>query len=257
MFVTMWRWAVYSSQRDRVYLHQSPYLFRGTVLFNAGYGSKLQSDGIPRLSASAMDGGRKRFGAVLNVQDVCHPSQLALHLLDRPDRVLDGTGAHDLARELGVPRRSPMTQERFLEWRDGRKIAPYGTVGAVALDGDGHLAAMTSTGGKGNERPGRVSDSATPAGNYADAHAAISATGIGEHILEAAVGPRLAEGVGAGSTIDAAADRLVELLESESRELGFISVDRYGNFAARFTTECMAYRVWRAGIVAGWPQTIA
>jgi beta-aspartyl-peptidase (threonine type) len=62
-------------------------------LFNAGYGGKLQADGVVRLSTSAMDGSRRRFGAVINVQRLYHPSRLALHLLEQEDRVLDGDGA--------------------------------------------------------------------------------------------------------------------------------------------------------------------
>jgi L-asparaginase len=223
-------------------------------LFNAGFGAKLQRDGVARLSASAMDGSRVRFGAVLNVQDLCHPSILALHLLDHEDRVLDGTGAHELARELHLPRNSPLTELRFEEWLAQSQASPYGTVGAVAMDRSGRLAAMTSTGGKGFERPGRVSDSATPAGNYADGYAAISCTGIGEHILECAVAPRIAAGVEAGGRLEDVCDGLVAKLEQERRELGFIAIDRAGNVRAAWTTECMAYRVWKNSIVDGWPQ---
>jgi L-asparaginase len=222
-------------------------------LFNAGLGSKLQSDGIARLSASAMDGSRRRFGAVLNVQNLRHPSELALRLLEAEDRVLDGDGAHALASQLQLDRRSAVTQERFDEWRRNHPQEPFGTVGAVALDAEGRLAAFTSTGGKGNERPGRVSDSATPAGNYADAHAAISCTGIGEDILECAIAPRLAAWVEGGASITDAADRMLAELRADRRELGFIAVDGAGNFAARFSTACMAYRVWRGEVLDGWP----
>lgn len=223
-------------------------------LFNAGLGAKLQRDGVARLSASAMDGSRARFGAVLNVQELCHPSLLALHLLEQEDRVLDGTGAHELARELRLPRHSPLTELRFQEWLEHSSANPYGTVGAVALDRAGRLAAMTSTGGKGLERPGRVSDSATPAGNYADAYAAISCTGIGEHILECAVAPRIAAGIQAGGLLHEVCDGLVAALERGRRELGFIAVDGAGNTRASWTTECMAHRVWRGSIVEGWPR---
>jgi L-asparaginase len=224
-------------------------------IFNAGYGAKLQSDGIARLSASAMDGHRRRFGAVLNVQDLCHPSRLALALLDANDRVLDGTGAHGLAHDLRLPRRSPLTEARFLEWREQHPVDPYGTVGAVALDARGHTAAMTSTGGKGHERPGRVSDSATPSGNYADHVVAVSCTGIGEHIMEMAAAPRLAAWLECGLSLEDAAEKMLAELRAEERQLGFIAVDKSGNTSARYTTECMTYRIWKGGIREGWPPS--
>ena len=230
-------------------------LLEADPLFNAGLGAKLQSDGIPRLSASAMDGVRRRFGAVLNVQNLRHPSMLALHLLDCDDRVLDSHGAHLMATELRLDRRSALTEERFEEWRRNHVQEPFGTVGAVALDAAGRLAALTSTGGKGNERPGRVSDSATPAGNYADARVAVSCTGIGEDILECAVAPRIAAWVELGMGLVEAADRMSSELLADGRELGFIAVDRLGNVAARFSTESMAHRIWVGELVGGWPAS--
>ena len=224
-------------------------------LFNAGLGAKLQSDGIPRLSASAMDGSRRRFGAVLNVQNLRHPSRLALHLLTCPDRVLDSHGAHLMATELGMDRRSALTEQRFEEWRQSRSLEPFGTVGAVALDAAGRLAALTSTGGKGNERPGRVSDSATPAGNYADGRVAISCTGIGEDILECAVAPRIAAWVELGMDLIEAADRMLAELQRDGRELGFIAVAASGRFAARFSTQSLAHRIWTPNSLAGWPAS--
>jgi L-asparaginase len=202
-----------------------------------------------------MDGHRRRFGAVLNVQDLCYPSQLALELLDAKDRVLDGTGAHSLAYEMRLSRRSPVTEGRFVEWREQHPVEPYGTVGAVALDSEGRMAAMTSTGGKGHERPGRVSDSATPAGNYADRHVAISCTGIGEHIMEVAAAPRLAAWLECGMRLEEACAKMEAELIGEQRELGFIAVDHEGTAATRFTTECMTYRIWKGGIREGWPNT--
>jgi L-asparaginase len=229
------------------------YQLEADPLFNAGLGAKLQSDGIPRLSASAMDGSRRRFGAVLNVQNLRHPSRLALHLLGSDDRVLDSHGAHLMATELGMDRRSALTEERFEEWRRGREAEPFGTVGAVALDAHGRLAALTSTGGKGNERPGRVSDSATPAGNYADARIAISCTGVGEDILECAVAPRMAAWVEMGMDVIDAADRMLQELRRDGRELGFIAVERSGRFAVRYSTESMAHRIWTQNALEGWP----
>ena len=142
--------------------------------FNAGTGSVLQSDGQIRMSASIMAGQEQRFSGVINVARVQHPINLAQHLQSSPDRVLSDYGAAELCRELNVPIYNPLTDERLEEWVEERqhnftrKMADVarGTIGAVALDNQGRIAAGTSTGGRGFERIGRVSDSATPAGNY-------------------------------------------------------------------------------------------
>ncbi|QXE21536.1 peptidase T2, asparaginase 2 [Richelia sinica FACHB-800] len=178
--------------------------------FNAGTGSVLQSDGQIRMSASLMDGNIGRFSGVINVSRVKNPIELAQFLQASPDRVLSDYGAAELARELQVPSYNALTELRLQEWIQERQDnfkstmagvvaepelvetsnAGRGTIGVVALDGYGKLAVATSTGGKGFERIGRVSDSATPAGNYATKQAGVSCTGIGEDILDECLAAR-------------------------------------------------------------------
>ncbi len=160
--------------------------------FNAGTGSVVQSDGQIRMSASLMDGFVQRFSGAINVSHVQNPIELAKFLQNSDDRVLSDYGSTQLLRELQLPIYDPMTDLRLQEWMQERQgnfskamadvvaePAGMGTIGVVALDAEGRLAAGTSTGGKGFERIGRVSDSAMPAGNYATGSAAVSCTGIG------------------------------------------------------------------------------
>ncbi|NJL65913.1 MAG: isoaspartyl peptidase, partial [Microcoleus sp. SM1_3_4] len=172
--------------------------------FNAGTGSVVQSDGQIRMSASLMDGFVQRFSGTINVSRVQNPIELAKFLQNSDDRVLSDFGAAELLRELQLPIYDPMTDLRLQEWMQERQgnfnkamadvvaePAGMGTIGVVALDAEGRLAAGTSTGGKGFERIGRVSDSAMPAGNYATGSAAVSCTGIGEHIMDECLAARI------------------------------------------------------------------
>ena len=174
--------------------------------FNAGYGSVLQSDGQVRMSAGLMDGARQSFSGVINTSRIAHPIDLAAFLQSSSDRVLSEVGALELIRELGLPLFDPITPLRLQEWMASRQEnflqamagvvaedsrARRGTIGVVVLDGHGQLAAGTSTGGKGLERLGRVSDAAMPAGNYANKFAAVSCTGIGEDIIDECLAVRL------------------------------------------------------------------
>ncbi|MEQ8959193.1 MAG: isoaspartyl peptidase/L-asparaginase, partial [Coleofasciculus sp. C2-GNP5-27] len=171
--------------------------------YNAGTGSVLQSDGQIRMSASLMDGKPQRFSGVINVSRIKNPIDLAKILQDCPDRILSDLGAAELVREVNAPIYNPLTEKRLQEWLQDRQEnfertmadvvseperlsseAGRGTIGVVALDSQGGLAAGTSTGGKGFERIGRVSDSAMPAGNYANLNAGVSCTGIGEDIID-------------------------------------------------------------------------
>lgn len=147
-------------------------------LFNAGTGSKLQADGRARLSAALMDGWRRRFSGVINVERVRHPIAVARLLQEEDFRVLAGEAATAWARARGFEDHDPITAERWREWEDGLR-GRSGTVGACAVDAAGRTAAATSTGGRGMETVGRVSDSATVAGNYAMEDAAVSCTGVG------------------------------------------------------------------------------
>ncbi len=221
-------------------------------LFNAGTGAKLQLDGRARLSAAVMDGTRERFGGVVNVEGLLNPVLLSRALLDDDDRVLDGVGAIARARQLGLPEGDVRTAERIAAWQarvggvlgeegEGR----HGTVGAVALDAQGGLAAATSTGGRGYEDVGRVSDTPTVAATFADTHAAVSATGIGEQIVETGLAARVAAFVAAGLPLDEASKRVLDALRRHERQAGFIALDRRGAWTVSRSTPAMSW--WLAG----------
>lgn len=218
--------------------------------FNAGTGSVLQSDGQIRMSASLMDGTLQRFSGVINVSRVQNPIQLALALQDSPDHVLSDYGAAELLRELGLPPYNPLTNMRLQEWMHERDenfskamagvvaepelaedTAGRGTIGVVALDSTGQLAAGTSTGGKGFERIGRVSDSATPAGNYSSTRAAVSCTGIGEDILDECLAARIVVRVTDGLSLQAAFERSFKEAYQNNRDFGAIGLDATGAIA--------------------------
>ncbi|OWY67230.1 isoaspartyl peptidase [cyanobacterium TDX16] len=227
-------------------------------LFNAGTGSVLQSDGQIRMSAALMDGIAQRFSGTINVSRVQHPIELALYLQSSPDRVLSDFGAAELLRELQLPSYDPITERRLNEWLQERQenftktmaavvaevgvgddadtavvdtTARRGTIGVVVLDSQGKLAAGTSTGGKGFERIGRVSDSAMPAGNYATAHAAVSCTGIGEDIIDECLAARIVVRVTDGMSLLDAMQRTFTEATDRQRDLGAIALDASGAIA--------------------------
>jgi L-asparaginase len=212
--------------------------------FNAGTGSVLQADGRARLSASVMDGCRRRFAAVLNIERVRAPVLVARRLLEEDDRVLSGPEAGAFARAQGFEDWDPVTPERRRQWEAKRKDREQGTVGAVALDRDGRLAAATSTGGKWLARPGRVSDSGQPVGNYADDTAAVSCTGLGEHIVEEALAVRLSMDIAGGRSPAQAFSRALRALRRDGRHAAAIGVDRRGR-VAWMTTEPALWLVAR------------
>ena len=125
-------------------------LLEDCELFNAGTGSQIQSDGKIRLSASLMDGKTMKFSGVINVEDVKNPICIAEKLLNFEDRVLSGKGAKDFAYENGFGYYNPETPQRRKEYEKKlRDSIRLGTVGCVALDVLGNLAAATSTGARG------------------------------------------------------------------------------------------------------------
>ena len=220
-------------------------LLEDDPLFNAGTGSVLQSDGQIRMSASLMDGLVQRFSGVINVSKVKNPIDLAKALQLSPDRVLSDFGAAEFLRELQLPVYNPLTDKRLKEWMEERKgnfqktmatvvaeeEAGRGTIGVVALDSDGRVAAATSTGGKGFEKIGRVSDSATPAGNYATGSAGVSCTGIGEDILDECLAARIVIRVSDGFTLKKAMERSFAEADEHQRDLGAIAIDATGAIA--------------------------
>ncbi|OKH25325.1 isoaspartyl peptidase/L-asparaginase [Chroogloeocystis siderophila] len=227
--------------------------------FNAGTGSVLQSDGQIRMSASLMDGVCQRFSGVINVSRVQHPIDLAQNLQTSADRVLSDYGAAELLRELQIPSYDALTELRLQEWLQERQDnfekkmagvvaekelvessnAGRGTIGVVALDTQGHLAVGTSTGGKGFERIGRVSDSAMPAGNYATADAAVSCTGIGEDIIDECLAARIVVRVTDGLALPEAMQRSFTEAYNRKRDLGAIAIDATGAIAWGKTSEVL------------------
>jgi len=204
-------------------------LLEDDPLFNAGTGSALQRDGAARMSASVMDGTPRRFAGVCNIERVRHPIQVAAALLNQPEHVLAGSHASRFARTLGMTPWDPVTAARRRQWAH-RLRGAHGTIGVVALDRDGRLAAGTSTGGRGFERPGRVSDSGMPAGNYATDAVAISATGRGEDIVDEGLAVRIAQQVADGRSVAEAVRRTVRELRQRTRQAGLIALDRAGRW---------------------------
>ena len=198
-------------------------------LFNAGIGSQIQNDGVIRMSASLMDGTSKKFSGVINIQEVKNPIRVAENLIAVDDRVLGGEGANAYAKTIGVETFSTEIPERRAEYEAKLAASRLGTVGCVALDNEGKLAAATSTGGKGFEIPGRISDSATVAGNFANDDCAVSCTGVGEDIVSAAVASSIATRVTDGFTIDKAFDKTFSELAKFDGFAGAIGLDKYGN----------------------------
>jgi L-asparaginase len=227
--------------------------------FNAGTGSVLQSDGQIRMSASLMDGALGRFSGVINISRVKNPIELAQFLQHSPDRVLSDFGSAELAREMQIPSYNALTDLRLQEWIQERQDnfksamagvvaepelvetsnAGRGTIGVVALDASGRLAAGTSTGGKGFERIGRVSDSAMPAGNYATSNAGVSCTGIGEDIIDECLAPRIVVRVTDGMSLKEAMQRSFGEAHQNKRDLGAIALDVSGAIAWGKTSEIL------------------
>ena len=224
-------------------------------LFNAGRGAVLNAAGDAEHDAAIMDGAGPRAGGVAAIRGVRNPVVLARAVMDRtPHVLLAGAGAEALAGREGIERVDPswhVTERRQHQWSGGD------TVGAVALDADGHLAAATSTGGIAAKLPGRIGDSPIPgAGLYAhDTTCAVSASGTGEAILRAVASHRAAALVEhAGMTLEQALERSVEEVHDE---VGMIAVDPGGTAAMQFNTQVFHRAVRdtdgvRTAVTADW-----
>jgi len=204
-------------------------LLEDDELFNAGIGSQIQSDGKIRMSASLMDGQTQKFSGVINIEDVKNPILVAQKLMPYGDRVLGGEGATAFARKNGFEKFSTEIPQRRAEYEAKLKSNGSGTVGAVAIDKDGKLAAATSTGGKGFEIPGRISDSATVAGNYANSVCAVSLTGVGEDIVSNATAAKIVTRVTDGFDLDEAFAKTFDELKPYDGFAGAIAIDNRGN----------------------------
>lgn len=198
-------------------------------LFNAGIGSQIQSDGKIRMSAALMDGETQKMSGVINIEEVRNPIKVAQILMQYDDRVLGGSGATNFARKHGFESFSTEIPQRRAEYEAKLKSLGTGTVGCVALDKNGKIAVATSTGGKGFEIPGRVSDSATVAGNYANEFCGVSLTGVGEDIVSNATAAKIVTRVTDGFLLkDAFAKTFAELKRYDGYA-GAIAIDSKGN----------------------------
>jgi beta-aspartyl-peptidase (threonine type) len=224
-------------------------------LFNAGTGSVLTAAGDVELDAAIMDGSDLRCGAVAVVKDVRNPVSLARAVMERTEHVLlAGPAASAFAREVGIPaieNASLVTAYARERWEAARRdgaASKTGTVGAVARDLAGHLAAATSTGGLTLKRPGRIGDSPLfGCGTYADdGLAAVSCTGHGERIIQLTLARHTADLVAGGRSAMDAAQEAVRLLRMRvDGDGGLIVVGPAGPVGFAHNTKAMA-RAWTA-----------
>lgn len=210
-------------------------LLEDDSIFNAGTGSRVQQDGQIRMSASIMDSIHNKFAGVINIQNVQYPSMVAHKLMAQHHSILGGAEATYFAHEeLKFPDYNPMTEHRYQEYLELKK-GLTGTIGVVALDDNGVICAITSTGGAGFEIPGRVGDSPTVAGNFASKTMGISCTGIGEHIVNQAVAAKTHTRIKDGMPIEQAVKIAIQESDELGDYVGLIALDQDGNIATGST----------------------
>lgn len=217
--------------------------------FNAGTGATLNMNGTVELDAAIMEGVTRRAGAVGAVRRIRNPIRLARAVLEDAQHVLlVAEGALEFAVGSGIV--LCRDEDLIVDRQRQRWQQRHGTVGAVAIDAGGAMAAATSTGGIFGKRPGRVGDSALiGCGTYADDSAGVSCTGSGEAIIRATLGVRTANHVRAGlAGQDAAIAALAELDNIVGGDAGLILVTRDGHLAyAKNTVAMPVFAVTGAG----------
>jgi beta-aspartyl-peptidase (threonine type) len=218
-------------------------------LFNAGAGGNLQFDGVRRLDASLMEGKSLRAGAVIGIEGIRNPIIAAMHVMDLPNVILTNTGARRIAIAKGaakLPKADPDSLGRLQRIRKKEKALMnlyrqfFSTVGAVALDRYGNLAAGASTGGTPAMLPGRVGD--TPiigAGIYAEnSLGAVACTGTGEYIVRLALAKEICMNLHEMSPRKASVLSLKRLV-GLGGQAGVICLNRKGKFVIMHTTRYM------------------
>ena len=249
-------------------------------LFNAGRGSVFTHEGKQEMDAAIMDGHALKAGAVTFVKNIKNPVKLARLVMERTEHILlAGEGANQFAEQIGVrtePDEYFFTEHRWLQLQeamaegrvqldhassdsppyeggvaaasadgvvlsDAPRRKPIGTVGSVACDRHGHLAAATSTGGMTNNKFGRVGDTAMiGAGTYADKTCAVSCTGHGEYFMLAATAYDVAARMKyKGLSLEDAAQQAIDHLTAINGEGGLIAVDNEGNVTLPFNSDGM------------------
>lgn len=216
-------------------------------LFNAGTGSVLNRDGEVEMDAAVMSGHDLGFGAVAAIRRVRNPVLVARLVMERSGHaLLVGEGAVRFAREHGFGDYDPVTAEALSAFQRARADLALGTVGAVALDGTGRLAAATSTGGTLLKLPGRVGDTPLPgAGTYATRDAAVSATGKGELVMRVLAAKSICDVAAAGVTVEDAVNRTMsDMRNTVGADAGFIAIGRDGSIGIEHGTPHMAAAWW-------------
>ena len=249
---------------------QAVELMEDEPLFNAGIGSVLDEDGTVTMDASIMNGADGSAGSVVNVRQIRHPIRAANCILKQGWPVmLNSEAADEFAIQRGVEKVEPawlITELRQKQWnlwkeqnaRPGatdeddsvldHDMEGMGTVGAVALDKDGNVAAATSTGGMTGKPKGRIGD--TPiigAGTWADPNIAVSCTGVGEAFIRTCAAHRLATKFETGLTLDEACRDVLDIVEPIGGRGGVIAVTKDGDVATPFQTMLMYRGVWNNG----------
>ncbi|MCO5183761.1 MAG: isoaspartyl peptidase/L-asparaginase [Anaerolineae bacterium] len=246
-------------------VEQATWVLEDCPILDAGRGSYLNKQGEVEMDAIIMDGRDLNLGAVAAVQRVRHPISLARRImLDTEHAFLVAAGADAFADAIGFPRCAveELLVGRELElFKQLQKDASYetvqiftepnsmGTVGAVAIDRNGHVAAATSTGGTRHKMPGRVGD--TPlvgSGAYADNWtAAVSSTGHGESLMKVVICKTACDFVGMGLSAESATRAAIHLLEQRTGgKGGLIAVDRRAQVGIAFNTDAMPH-AWAVG----------
>ena len=241
-------------------------------LFNAGIGSVLAADGSVTMDASIMRGSDSATGSVVNVTNIRHPIRAANKILQKGWPVmLNSKGAENFALQQGAEKVSQnwlitdLRKAQWQKWKDNKSrpgstdeddeaILDHdnegmGTVGAVAIDSEGNLAAATSTGGMTGKPDGRIGD--TPiigAGTWADKTVAVSCTGIGEAFIRTCAAHEVSSRLQLGDSLDEACEHILNQVAPLGGRGGVIAVDKDGNLVMPFQTTLMYRGSWFDGV---------